>query len=140
MAIINKVSVFSDSTGASKKALVDSQRRIVISTSGVAGKFIYGEQATIPKDVESTVVNYTVPTAKVFYIEGWRASGQASGRYTLYVDATKIIRERSSGAGRSVVDNLPNSKQVVAGEVIALKSVHVKLNITFSPLYIRGTL
>ena len=128
MAEINKITVFSNASGIQKEALVDDQRRVVVSIDKqFPVDFVSGTSGSIAAGSFFTVVSYTVPVGKTLSITGWTATGQAAGIFTLYVDGSPKIYHRNSIAFPDVGDQFGGVKVLVAGQIIEIKVKHFEL-------------
>lgn len=125
MATINKVSVFSDSSGVSKKALVDSQRRVVVTSSDAgANSYKSGASGAVVAGIDFSVVSYTVPAGKIFTITHWEASGPAHAIFKLMHGSFVISQKRNSVAQPSIDGGLGAGLEMPAGTVIVIKVNH----------------
>lgn len=79
----------------------------------------------VPANLETTVVNYTVPAGKTFNFIGFAASGNANAFFKLYVSGDIVLAARSSVANLTIQMNYAFSPfQVSEGETILLKAIH----------------
>jgi hypothetical protein len=130
MAEINKINVFSDVANNTKKALVDSNRRVVvvidspITISQAPAGFISNSSGAIPKDAEFTIVSYVVPALKKFRLTGFTGSGSADGLYKLYINLVQKMELRSSAASPNVGKTFSAPMEFNDGDIIALKVIH----------------
>ena len=127
MAEINRVKVFSDGAGNSQQALVDSQRRVVTIGSGYPSTIYPGNTGSISANTEVTIVSYTVPAGKTFYLTGWQGTGTADGCFRLYRNSTQLKLKRNSAADRDVEGNYQNHPvEFVAGDQVKITVEHRK--------------
>lgn len=128
MAEINKISAFSDASNNPKKALVDSQRRVVVVVDTPilqqAAGIIEGQVDAVPSGVETTIVSFTVPTGYRYRLTGWSATGTADGRFKLYINGTRKMTARNSVAIPNVGKSFSNPIEVLAGVTVSVKVWH----------------
>jgi len=92
-------------------------------TAGDIGEdvFTFNEDAAIELNDPTTLVSYTVPDGKVFYLDHIEASGESYGKFTAKINGSLNKVKRSSwGDGFNVEFNY-NSFKVTAGQVILLE-------------------
>ncbi len=92
---------------------------------------IHGTITSLAKNTETTVVTYTVPTAKEFYIQSVLASGKAGGNFKFYINGvykmggeTTVYNKESKNIFGGVV-----GVKCVAGDVLNLTVSHKEDNI-----------
>ena len=91
-------------------------------TAGDVGEdvFTFNEDAAIELNNPTTLVSYTVPAGKVFYLDQIIVSGESYGKFTVKIDAVENKVKRSSWGDFNVEVNY-NSFKVLAGKVILLE-------------------
>lgn len=86
---------------------------------------IHNTKTSVIAGVETTLVDYTVPTGKSFFVQSWVASGKADGEYRLFINGEPKGYGRTSSAER-------NNKNVFGGAV-GIKCVandYIQLTVT----------
>lgn len=129
MAEIQKTAVFSDIAGTPKKALVDSQRRVVIVNSGEGqDATIYpGSTGAIAQNIETQIVAVTVGIGLTFYLTGWQGTGPIDAEFKLYKNAVRLMTRRNSASSRDVGDNFTLSPiKIDAGDMVKVTVKHTK--------------
>jgi len=77
---------------------------------------------TITSGSEDTLVSYTVPSGKVFVLQGIEAGGLADGKFTVTDGSTTYAVTRNSGAERTKSVEFPNEPQFAAATVVSIKA------------------
>lgn len=79
---------------------------------------------------ETTIVSYTVPASKIFYLERVSFSGTNIARFRLELDGSEFERAYTyfSGPlhGQFNFDSIDSGKICTAGQVITLKVIHAR--------------
>lgn len=66
---------------------------IVNQPPGTSATNIYNEVSSVPSNVETTILTYTVPVGQNFFFELAEVSGTAPGDYTIKINGTKAARQ-----------------------------------------------
>jgi hypothetical protein len=61
---------------------------------------IYHKRSSVIAATETTIVDYTVPTGKAFFVQSVLASGRADGEYKFYINGEQKLYNRTSSATR----------------------------------------
>ena len=83
----------------------------------------YAQVTSVPANVETTVVSYTVPGLNTLYIQGWQACSDADATYTLYVNNQVVAVSRTTPAELDSYVNLLSGSPVVAAGIIVKLTV-----------------
>lgn len=84
-----------------------------------------GSATLVPYNTETTVVSYTVPTGKTFYLVGFIGSGDINGRFYLYLNGVLKFVLRSTVASLNVeTNNLIIRPTAGEAEVVRLSITH----------------
>jgi len=113
-----------------QRVILASDDPAVTSLATIASPFgtpinEYAEQGAIAFETETTVVTYAVPGGTTLNIQGFSASGTATARFRLFIDAAAVGILRTSAAERSIsVDYANGVIQAAAATTVTIKAYH----------------
>lgn len=114
---IGKVVIKDDTSD--NTAIVTSDGSLKVTTTGVAGLHINRfNQTTIPATTEITLVSYTVPLGKSFYLSEAVVGGNSDGRFTIRGNGITFSVARNSAAQKTLVIAFTNEPISVAGNIV----------------------
>lgn len=88
-------------------------------------KNIYNEVASVAASTLTTVVTYTVPVGKTFFLKHVEASGENRATFTIEINAT-VERKRQTYQPIFNTDFLFYNLKLEAGDVVALRVFHTR--------------
>jgi hypothetical protein len=103
---------------------------ILASLTGTSGAPVntYGEIAAVVSGVLTTIVSYTVPVGKTFYLRHATSSGENIGSFWLEVDSVKQSAKRTWHGTLSVDFHFEgdNGQGLIAtaGQVVRIRALH----------------
>ena len=111
---IGKVVIKDDNS--SNTALVTSGGALLVTTSGTSGlPANVFNQTSVAGTTEVTLVSYTVPPTKTFYLSGVIVGGMADGRFTVRGNGITYTIARNSAANKTNTIAFPNNSEPTTG-------------------------
>lgn len=127
MALAMQVSFGSleDVRGIVQQMVNEMRGLLASSVPGVSyepvGAIVAGDAVGVTTGTETTLVQLTVPAGQGFTITGFTATGNADGRFRLYIDAQKVLAARTSPADRTAHASFPDRSHPHAGQNLVVK-------------------
>ena len=116
---IGKVVIKDDAS--SNTATVTSGGALLVTTSGTSGLPVsVFNQISVASTTEITLVSYTVPSGKTFYLSGAVVGGMSDGRFKIRGNAITFAISRNSAANKTNQITFTNNSEptVNAGAVV----------------------
>lgn len=100
-------------------AVVDATGALKVTTTAVAGIPINAfATSTVPATTEVTLVSYTVPSGKTFYLSEFIVGGMSDGRFTVRSNGIINSVARNSAANKTLVIKFVNSPTTNSGFIV----------------------
>lgn len=89
---------------------------------------IYNKQVGVASGVETTIVSYTVPSGKEFFVQSILASGNADGEFKFYINGVQKLYGRTSSANREEKNIFGGAVGIktVTGDILSLTVLQVE--------------
>jgi hypothetical protein len=103
----------------------DADGRLLVSAKldgFYEGELVYGEQATVPDNTETTIVSYVNSELSAVWFQGFVGTGNVDAQYKLYINTNLKMRYRTVG-GLTANVTIPPVK-LDPGDIVALKVIH----------------
>ena len=78
----------------------------------------------VPGNTPTTILTYTNNTGAAVFLDGWTATGQYEGDWTLWLDVQVIDEDRSSASTMRAGRQLTSPVRIEAGSIIDIKVEH----------------